>query len=111
MNNSIKKNKTGMSINMIIGIIITIFTLVLLLFFINTQMKQAQYSQSIIGCNLLFSNIDGKPTYFSGSLNTTNNKLIDEIAKQGINSSLVLVGLVGTIVFIGSLIAIFKKFF
>ncbi len=82
MNNSINKNKTGMSINMIIGIIFTVITLVLLLFFITAQMKQAQYSQSIIGCNLLFSNIDGKPTYFSGSLNTTNNKLIDEIAKQ-----------------------------
>jgi len=82
MNNSIKKNKLALSTNMIIGIIITIVTLVLLLFFITAQMKQAQYSQSILGCNLLFSNIDGKPTYFTGGLNTTSNKLIDEIAKQ-----------------------------
>lgn len=76
------KNKKALSVNMIVGIILSIITLILLLFFINTQMKSAQYSQSLIACNLLFTNIDGKPTYFGAGLDKINSKLVDEIAKQ-----------------------------
>ncbi len=36
---------------------------------------------------------------------------MDETSKQGINGALMLLGVAGTLAFVGGLIAIFKKFF
>lgn len=82
MNNQISKNKKALSMMMIIALMISSITLVILFLYINSQVENYRYSESIIACSFLFKNIDGKPTYFGSGLDTISPKLIDEIAKQ-----------------------------
>lgn len=76
------KNKKTLTMTFVIAIIISLVTLIVLFSFISSEFKDYEYSESILNCNLFFSNINGKPVYFTGSLNETTLKLTSEIARQ-----------------------------
>lgn len=82
MNKRVSKNKKASTMLLIVAIMISTITLIILFFYINSQIESYRYSESILACNMLFKNIDGKPVYFGAKLDTISVNLIDEIAKQ-----------------------------
>lgn len=75
------KNKKAMTQSFVVGIIISVITLIILLFIIKTNIDSFRYTQSIQECKLFFENIDGKALYFSNELNKPTLSLTDSIAK------------------------------
>lgn len=75
------KNKKAFSQYFIVSLIIVIITLILLLFYINSNINNFRYRQSLNECNIFFNNIKGKPLYFGNKLDEIQISLINSISK------------------------------
>lgn len=64
----------------VIGITLGILTLLILIFFTTSTIKNSTYSISLTQCNIFFEKIEGQPVYFSNKLNSATNVLFDQIS-------------------------------
>lgn len=74
------KSKKGMSMEFIIMLILSIIILLILTFYIYDSMNEGKYQASLVGCEMFFKQIEGKPAFFNNSLNQPNEKLFLSIA-------------------------------
>lgn len=65
----------------IIGIIISVVTLIIIVNLIFPIITNAHYESSLKECNYLFKNIDGHKAYFGNDMRKPNNLLLNSISK------------------------------
>lgn len=75
------RSKKAISTQIIVGIVLALFTLIILAFIINPVIKNASYESSIAECSFLLKSVKGKPTFFNNSLDSTTNLLLQTIAE------------------------------
>ncbi|MCA9459464.1 MAG: hypothetical protein KC589_02980 [Nanoarchaeota archaeon] len=75
------KNKKAITAKIIVGLIIALFSLIILAFILTPMIKNANYDSSIAECRFFLQNVKGKPIFFNNSLDSPNNLLLEIMAE------------------------------